>query len=274
MQRHPLDYASDDYSYLERPNASLVELFTRYVAPERAALHILDIGAGAGANAREFRRLAPTARITAIEPNQRARELLAQVCDCVYGESLDSWLARPQPERVDVVILSDVVEHVVQPVRLLASLAGAPSTRGALFLISVPNYAVWYNRWRTLLGRFEYRASGLYDRTHLRFYTQSSISALLDYVGLEVLEQRATPSLVQSLAPLLRRGFEAAADSGEHLALEGSPLYRAYRRFVEPVETRFCELWPTLLGFQIVSAARVRAAADGAAATSDRDGAG
>ncbi len=257
VKRHPLDYSSADYAYIERPNPALLELFQRRVLNEQHKPRILDIGAGAGANAREFRKLAPHAHITALEPNPDARARLAEVCDVTVACELESWLRWPQEERFDTVVLSDVVEHVANPVQLLSALANAASVKDALFLISVPNYAVWYNRLRTLAGRFEYRVSGLYDRTHLRFYTRSSIRALLEYVGFDVVEQRATPSLAQSLAPLLRRSFEASADAGEHLVLERSALYRTYRRFVEPAETRLCELWPALLGFQIVNAARL-----------------
>ena len=139
----------------------------------------------------------------------------------------------------------------------MSELLAHPGLRGALFLTSVPNYAVWYNRLRTLAGRFEYSESGLYDRTHLRFFTRASIAHLLSYCGLFVLEQRATPSLAQSLAPWLRRGFQSELNAGDHLALEGSRLYRGYSAFVEPLETRLCQLWPELLGFQIVSVARL-----------------
>ena len=78
-------------------------------------------------------------------------------------------------EQIDAVLLSDVIEHVVNPVQFLSDLVRFPGLRNALFLVSVPNYAVWYNRLLTLAGRFEYAESGLYDRTHLRFFTRASV---------------------------------------------------------------------------------------------------
>lgn len=266
---YPLDYRAGDYAYIERPNGVLVELFGRHVASRVAAPRVLDIGAGAGANARALRALAPGLQLTAIEPNPRAAALLAEVCDTVFEGELGAWLERGQLDRgqrergyedvFDAVVLSDVIEHVEKPVEFLASLVAHPGLRDALFLVSVPNYAVWYNRLLTLAGRFEYAESGLYDRTHLRFFTRASISGLLAHTGLSLVEQAATPSLAQSLAPWLRGRFQSALDTGEHLALEGSRLYRGYARYVEPVETRVCGLWPELLGFQIVSAARLSA---------------
>jgi hypothetical protein len=120
----------------------------------------------------------------------------------------------------------------------------------------VPNFGVWYNRLRTLAGRFDYAWSGLYDRTHLRFYTRKSIRRLLEYCGFELIAMRGTASIVQSAAPLLRKGFAGELEAGDHLALTGSRAFRLYQRVVEPAEEALCNLWPSLLAFQIVIAAR------------------
>ena len=170
----------------------------------------------------------------------------------------ESFLEADRGDRFDAVVLSDVIEHVVEPVRFVRALLGSKAAERARWFVSVPNYAVWYNRLRTLAGSFSYSWSGLYDRTHLRFYTRRSIRQLLEHCGLRVLEQAATPSLVQSAAPLLRRFFEQDVARGEHLALGESSAFRAYSQLVEPLETRVCSLWPELLAFQIVSVAELR----------------
>jgi hypothetical protein len=196
--------------------------------------------------------------VTGVEPNARAAELAAQACAEVHHGDLESWLRTRPSEPFDAVILSDVLEHVADPVGFLRALGGAAPLRGAMWIISVPNYGVWYNRLRTLGGKFEYDWSGLYDRTHLRFYTRRSIRALLEYCGFEVVADRASSSLVQSMVPLLRRFFTRDVADGNHLALLDNPAYRMYRRLVEPTEVRVCQVWPELLGFQIVSVAHLR----------------
>ena len=175
--------------------------------------------------------------------------------DEVFVGLADAWLARGESQAFDGVIMSDVLEHTPDPVGFLRELAGAPCLAGARFVVSVPNYAVWYNRLRTLAGRFDYAWSGLYDRTHLRFFTRRSLGGLLEYCGLRSVEERCTPSLVQSAAPLLRKLFEKDVAAGDHLSLTESPAFRAYRRFVEPAEAAVCGVWPELLGFQIVCVA-------------------
>jgi SAM-dependent methyltransferase len=253
---YPLDLASRRYAYVERPNRALIELFERHVLAERPAPVVLDVGSGAGANAREIRRLAPEATIAGIEPNPAAARLARAAADEVFEGTLESWLEAEHDRRFDAVLLSDVIEHVADPLALLRRLNEHPGTRVAAWLVSVPNYAVWYNRLRTLAGSFSYSWSGLYDRTHLRFFTRKSLRELLERAGRSVTDERSTPSLVQSAAPLLRRPFESRVDAGEHLALGDSAAFRAYERWVEPVESRLCALWPELLGFQIVCLCR------------------
>ncbi|MFO0564330.1 MAG: class I SAM-dependent methyltransferase [Polyangiaceae bacterium] len=253
----PLDLAKTEYSYVERPNSVLVELVERHVLEGKPDARILDVGCGAGANARELRSRHPRVFIAGIEPNAHAAELAREAADEVYVGLADAWLKSAPVRAFDAVVLSDVLEHTPDPVGFLRTLAAAPCLRPARFVVSVPNYAVWYNRLRTLAGRFEYSWSGLFDRTHLRFFTRRSLGDLLEYCGFQVLERRATPSLVQSTAPLLRKIFEEDVARGDHLSLGESSAFRAYRRWVEPAETKLCGVWPELLGFQIVCVAEL-----------------
>jgi len=255
---HPLDLGAGGYSYLERPNATLLALAGRHVLSGHVRPRLLDVGCGAGANARALRERAPGAVLVGIEPDPGAAALAREACDEVFVGRVEEWLAADGASAApfDGVLLSDVVEHVVDPLALLRSLLAAPALVRATWLVSVPNYAVWYNRLRTLAGRFDYAPSGLYDRTHLRFFTRASLRDLLAAARLEILEEASTPSLVQAAAPWLRRAFTAELARGDHLALESSALYRVYRDALEPAETALCGLWPSLLGFQLVVAAR------------------
>jgi SAM-dependent methyltransferase len=273
---HPLDLERTSYAYIERPNAVILELLERHVLAARPAARILDVGCGCGANAAEVRRRYPGAYVVGVEPNSRAAALAAERCDEVHCGDLASWLdgaptnppaprsgdSKERRTAFDAIVLSDVLEHVADPLAFLRSLHDHPALRPATWVISVPNYAVWYNRARTLVGRFEYAWSGLFDRTHLRFFTRASIHRLLAYAGFDVIADACTPSLVQSTAPILRTLFAKDVAAGDHLALVDSPAFRAYTRLVEPLETKLCQRWPELLGFQIVSVATTFSARD------------
>src|SRR5690242_20511782 len=151
----PLDLATTAYSYIERPNRFTDSLMRESILHKHPGARILDVGCGCGANARAFHKISSAAHVTGIEPNPRAAELAQSACDVVFQGMLDAWLAKPSSASFDAVVLSDVLEHVADPIEFLRSLTQAPAVKGATWIISVPNYGVWYNRMRTLFGRFE-----------------------------------------------------------------------------------------------------------------------
>jgi SAM-dependent methyltransferase len=254
----PLDLGQTSYSYIERPNPAIVSLFGRHVLPVRSDAKVLDVGCGCGANARAIRERSPGVRVFGVEPNERAVELARDACHEVFHGTVEDWARAGSAEPTfDAILLSDVLEHVADPIAFVRSLAAMPALGGALWIISVPNYAVWYNRVRTLLGRQSYTWSGLWDRTHLRFYTRDSLRELALYCGLTLVDSTCSPSIVQSAAPLLRKAFDRDVAQGNHLALTETAPYRLYREVIEPLESRVCQLWPELLGFQVVLAARL-----------------
>lgn len=257
---HPLDMNRSSYSYVERANPAIQSLYAKHFgsSSRSAAPRILDIGCGAGANDREFKRQTPQAHIQGVEPNARAAELARITCDDVFEGMLEDWLKKGERQPFDLVVLSDVLEHIADPIGFLRALSTAPSVRDAQWIISVPNYGVWYNRIRTLLGIQGYSWSGIWDRTHLRFFTRKTIQDLLGYCGFELLDESSTPSLVQSAAPLIRRAFEKNVSEGDHLALADSKAFAMYQKAIEPVESLVCDQWPELLALQIVHLARLR----------------
>lgn len=253
----PLDLERTGYSYVERHNTTLVSLLQKHVLRSTPRARVLDIGCGAGANGRAIRAATPSVRLYGVEPDEGAAGIARGAYDEVFHGDVKGWLDTNVEEAFDAVVLSDVLEHIVDPIAFLRSLAKAPSLARATWVISVPNYGVWYNRVNAVLGRFEYAWSGLYDRTHLRFFTRASIRSSLSYAGFRLVDESSTPSLVQSLAPVLRKFFEKDVAQGDHLTLGASPAYRMYTRTVEPMENAVCRMWPELLAFQIVTVARL-----------------
>jgi SAM-dependent methyltransferase len=72
--------------------------------------------------------------------------------------------------RFDFVICADVLEHLRRPELLLGDLRGVLASDGRL-VCSLPNSGHAYFRWNILTGRFPAEDRGLFDRTHLHFYT-------------------------------------------------------------------------------------------------------
>ena len=77
----PLDYESRGYAYVERENATLLALLERHVLGRASRPRILDVGCGAGANARAVKARRPDAEIVGVEPNPAAARLATAACD-------------------------------------------------------------------------------------------------------------------------------------------------------------------------------------------------
>ena len=227
----PLDLGTSSYAYIERPNPAIVSLLSKHVLAFKTHARVLDVGCGCGANARAFHERSPAVSVVGVEPNPRAAELARLACDEVFHGTMEEWrAAATRPAPFDALVLSDVLEHIVDPIGFIRSLQALEPVRDALWIVSVPNYAVWYNRVATVLGLQEYRWSGLWDRTHLRFFTRRTAQQLLEYCGLSIIDEACTPSVVQSAAPTLRKWFEGELQRGEHLAMYGIARLQALSR--------------------------------------------
>jgi SAM-dependent methyltransferase len=111
----------------------------------------------------------------------------------------------------DAVVCGDVLEHLRDPWDALALLATL-LVAGGRVAVSVPNIAHWTARRALIRGRFGYADHGLFDRTHLRFFTRASTRALVEGAGLRILRERFAPAPVplQARLPALAR-LEAPA---------------------------------------------------------------
>jgi glycosyltransferase involved in cell wall biosynthesis len=130
----------------------------------------------------------------------------------------------------DVIVAADVVEHVVDPVRLLSEVRDRLSPRGVV-LVSVPNFAHWYPRIRVGLGKFDYDRRGILDGGHLRFFTRQSFQRTAARAGLDV-----TRSTAVGLP------FEVVERTG--------PAPRRATRIASTVDRTAVAAWPSMFAFQ------------------------
>lgn len=128
--------------------------------------------------------------IDAIEPHPTWATHAALYYRTMYHNDIDS-VELPE-ETYRVVVCADVLEHTVDPVKALCKLQKA-TTPDALYIISLPNVAHIVARLLLLAGRFPKMERGIFDRTHLHFYTQQTALDMLHNAGLEAIRIRPTP---------------------------------------------------------------------------------
>jgi 2-polyprenyl-3-methyl-5-hydroxy-6-metoxy-1,4-benzoquinol methylase len=94
--------------------------------------------------------------------------------------------------KYDVVILGDILEHLVEPGEVLSSLKENLNNDGYI-VISIPNIVNIYPRLKILFGYFDYEEKGIFDRTHLRFFTKKSFKKLIKNSGYKIEKIEYTP---------------------------------------------------------------------------------
>jgi 2-polyprenyl-3-methyl-5-hydroxy-6-metoxy-1,4-benzoquinol methylase len=139
---------------------------------------VLELGAASGHVTQALKALNNT--VTAVERDGRFKDRLVELADEVVITDLD-WLDLREKlagQKFDVVLAGDVLEHCSRPELVLLQLHELLKNNGYV-VISLPNIAHGDVRLSLLTGSFDYRDTGLLDRTHLRFFTRSSIETFL-----------------------------------------------------------------------------------------------
>lgn len=144
---------------------------------------VLELGCADGSMSRLLKQHCE-ASIIGVEQNPHAASQARCFCDDVLTENLDDphSLDALEGEKFDVVTLVDVLEHLQHPQALLQRLKPLLLDEGCL-LLSVPNVAHASVRLELLRGDFNYEANGILDRTHLRFFTATTLQHTLIEAG-------------------------------------------------------------------------------------------
>jgi 2-polyprenyl-3-methyl-5-hydroxy-6-metoxy-1,4-benzoquinol methylase len=94
----------------------------------------------------------------------------------------------PYLEKFDLIILSEVIEHLFQPQLTLKRIIKLLKPNG-LLLITTPNFLYWGNRILFLKGNFSYSNQGIFDESHLHFFTDKSLKKIMIQNNLKIIAQ-------------------------------------------------------------------------------------
>lgn len=167
---------------------------------------ILDVGCGPGDNARVLGRrgYAVWGLTDSVEEAAVARAF----CVDVWVGDVEV-MPLPKAEPFDVLFMSHVLEHLVEPAAALTRLAPLVASDG-LVVAAVPNMAHWSARLRVLRGDWSRDDTGLFDRTHLHFWSYETGAQIFAHTPFDLLEVTGTDPSVP-LRPLRTLAPRAAA---------------------------------------------------------------
>jgi SAM-dependent methyltransferase len=182
-----LDPALPDCAYAAKAERYFVGARADFVArlPTNPAARVLEIGCGSGETGALALGAGKAGHYTGIELFEAAaHKARARLSDVIVGNAESLPLDFPKAS-FDGLILSEVLEHLIEPGRLLARLAPALKP-GAMVLASSPNVSHWRVVREVIAGRFDLADQGVFDRTHMRWFTPSTYRALFEAAGYDV----------------------------------------------------------------------------------------
>jgi SAM-dependent methyltransferase len=138
------------------------------------------------------------------------------------GADLDDGLPSLNGQ-FDYVICADVLEHLRAPIELLKECRALLAPGGTL-VGSLPNRGHAYFRWQVLLGRFPQHERGLFDSTHLHFYTWDGWVDLFRRAGLRVETARSSGVPVSLALPRWEGAWPVRAL--ERLSFESARIWK------------------------------------------------
>ena len=190
----------------------------------REVRRCLDVGCSNGALGHELKRRTG-ASVWGIDRNPALAAAAATRLDRVICSDADRAIAAIAAERFDCVICADVLEHLADPLTTLVALRDLLSAGGAC-VVSLPNVRFYETFVQLgLKGTWPKRDRGVFDRTHLRWFTDRDAREMFAEAGLTVAASstayrlRDRPGRVNRLARPLAQGPLRPLLAYQHLYL-------------------------------------------------------
>jgi SAM-dependent methyltransferase len=153
--------------------------------PPNPTGRLLEIGCGNGDTAAYALKMGKCGTSIGVELCSEPAEDAATKLQQVFVGDIECLTLPFPPNHFDVVIMSEVIEHLRNPWETLEKMSSLMKP-GGIILAGSPN-AAHHSVVRSLLrGRWDYTDSGVMDRTHLRWFTASTYRELFETCGFTV----------------------------------------------------------------------------------------
>ena len=153
----------------------------------KSTKRVLEVGCGEGIFAAAIKH-SRNAECWGIEIESVAASKAKQTLDKVLVGDIVDLLPKLPNDYFDLIVFNDVLEHMVDPFFVLASIQSKLTPKGYV-LSSIPNIRYFHTLYALVMGgEWEYQESGILDRTHLRFFTTKSIQNMYTRLGYKIIK--------------------------------------------------------------------------------------
>ncbi len=148
---------------------------------------ITEIGCMRGTLAEAYRAKNPDCHWVGIDIDPDNIRLARSHCQAVYCRDIEqiSETELIRWSRTDAWVFGDTLEHLQDPWKVLARIRQHMPDTGYV-IASIPNAQHWSFQARLNIGLFRYENDGLFDRTHLRFFTRTTLFELFESTGFRI----------------------------------------------------------------------------------------
>jgi SAM-dependent methyltransferase len=189
---------------------------------------VIEVGCSSGALAREYKKRNGQCRYVGIEISPEYAKLARRYCDSVLEVDVEhagsDFFA--DASGCDCWVFGDSLEHLRDPWSLLGKIRRMIPDDGRV-VACIPNAQHWSLQARLSFGDLRYEDSGLLDRTHLRWFTRSSMIEMFRAAGFGI--EAGIPRIFdepnrEKFLPLIGAMAEAAGANRDMAIRDAIPL--------------------------------------------------
>jgi 2-polyprenyl-3-methyl-5-hydroxy-6-metoxy-1,4-benzoquinol methylase len=148
---------------------------------------VLEVGCMRGSLCRVYRELNADCRWVGVDIDPDNIEVARSVCAETHCRDIET-IGEDEYKQwsdVDAWIFGDTLEHLRDPWAVIAKVRKVLPANG-MIIASIPNAQHWSFQARVNVGQFRYENDGLFDRTHLRFFTRTTIFEMFESAGYRI----------------------------------------------------------------------------------------
>lgn len=173
-------YAGKPQSYFAGARSDFIRRL-----PKDPTASVLEIGCGTGATGALALAQGRCGHYAGVELFEGAAEEARKVLTEVITGNIETLELNWQPSTFDALIFSEVLEHLVEPGRIVRELSRFVRP-GGIVMASSPNISHWRVIRELAAGRFNLTDRGVFDRTHLRWFTPATFVQLFEDAGFRI----------------------------------------------------------------------------------------